>query len=659
MADSANLFDTSYISKMASEFKLFEDANKDFLTCSICKDIFKHPKQLKCMHNFCQDCLHPLLKVGTPCKIKCPLCRKEIELAVETVTKLEHNYFLSNLCELFLVANLNTVVVLCSFCSETLNKENASRCIDCSDNLCEKCAKAHTRTRFTRNHQVILISEFETGILLEKSREGNAKILCQKHPNNYLEYFCQTCQVPVCLGCTVVDHNQRGHHLLNLKDNPTTKKFKEQITQQIHKLEEMMPSFEKNIAIANEREMCLTESLEETKNGIRDTAKCLIDEIEAHTKSLIEKVDKRAEAIQKRIEHHREAAEIRLKSSAGINQFAKNLSRHGLNVEIMSSAKDLLRRMKELQEDMEDLHETGELRFIDQHEFKFGKVEKSKITVTTRHETFESKEYNYLEYCLENGAISGQYVKRGPNWPEGYDVYDHAGLYTDNTAGLIQRNEQNDVVVHFQSDLTLECKMNPGEYWLQPAHLHAGDLPLKWLERYVKYYMKVGDEVKRGLDWPAGNSSYDSVDGIGQKTGKITKINRTQGRNEVTVSFGPPVTNTVQCPMHTDVDRMNRNYEYYLLPLRSIPCITASDWVDSVVAPKIVQKVPLLQGVESRGFCSGRSRDFRGRESQDFRGRGIRRVQSLGNRIISQARRGQIHNDFRRGSTLYKGGEDW
>ncbi|XP_071941261.1 E3 ubiquitin-protein ligase TRIM56-like [Antedon mediterranea] len=196
------------------------------------------------MHNFCQDCLDPLLQEGTPSKIKCPLCREEVELEVNTVSELEDNIFLSNLCDLFVVANINNVDIFCSFCSEALREENASRCIDCSDNLCDKCAKTHTLTRLTRNHQVILMSELETGTLVKKAREGNIKTPCQKHPNNHLEYFCQTCQVPVCLGCTVVDHvRQSGHNLLNLQDHSTRDAYKEKITEQITKMEKLMPLF--------------------------------------------------------------------------------------------------------------------------------------------------------------------------------------------------------------------------------------------------------------------------------------------------------------------------------------------------------------------------------------------------------------------------------
>ncbi|XP_033127704.1 E3 ubiquitin-protein ligase TRIM56-like isoform X2 [Anneissia japonica] len=547
---------------MASEITLFEDANEEFLTCSICKDIFKHPKQLKCMHNFCQDCLQPLMNEATSRKIKCPLCREEVELTVDTVADLEDNIFLSHLCELFLVANLNTVDVLCSFCSEALNEENASRCIDCSDNLCDKCAKTHTLTCLTRNHQVILMSELKTETLVRKSREGNVKIPCQKHSNNHLEYFCQTCQVPVCLGCTVVDHvRQNGHDLINLNDGPTKEKFKEQITEQLNKLEEIIPSFEKHIDIANETEKCLIKSLEKTKNDIRDTAKSLIDEIEAHTKSLIEKVDKKAEAIQKSLEHHREAAEIRVKSSTKINQFARNLCKHGLNSEIMSSAKDLLRRMKELQEgNMKDLEGTGELCFVRQDEFKFGVVKECKI--------IERDEYNLLEYYTEKAMAVGNIVKRGPNWPTGYDNYDNNGYNGQNTIQSIQRNGPNDIraTVYFQSGFNMECKMNPGDYWLQPSNTFANYQ--RRLKCYAEHFMKVGDEVKRGLNWPLG--SNDSYDERGQKSGKITQVNQTQTGTTVTVDFGAPDNQTFECPMY--------NGCYYLLPLQnSFPLI---DWVE-------------------------------------------------------------------------------
>ena len=45
----------------------------DIISCSICLDKFKHPRNLDCGHTFCTTCLH-MIKIND--EIVCPLCRK-------------------------------------------------------------------------------------------------------------------------------------------------------------------------------------------------------------------------------------------------------------------------------------------------------------------------------------------------------------------------------------------------------------------------------------------------------------------------------------------------------------------------------------------------------------------------------------------------------
>ena len=53
---------------------LLYDKNKvlDIISCSICLEKFKHPRNLDCGHSFCTTCLH-LIKLNN--EIVCPLCR--------------------------------------------------------------------------------------------------------------------------------------------------------------------------------------------------------------------------------------------------------------------------------------------------------------------------------------------------------------------------------------------------------------------------------------------------------------------------------------------------------------------------------------------------------------------------------------------------------
>ncbi|ESP02424.1 hypothetical protein LOTGIDRAFT_138472, partial [Lottia gigantea] len=55
------------------------ELSEDFLTCCICLDRYKNPKQLPCLHSFCRDCLSDHIKAndtGGLIAFPCPECRK-------------------------------------------------------------------------------------------------------------------------------------------------------------------------------------------------------------------------------------------------------------------------------------------------------------------------------------------------------------------------------------------------------------------------------------------------------------------------------------------------------------------------------------------------------------------------------------------------------
>ncbi len=58
----------------------------DIISCAICLDKFKHPRNLDCGHTFCTTCLH-MIKINN--EIVCPMCRK--------ITKFDSNKMLIDL----------------------------------------------------------------------------------------------------------------------------------------------------------------------------------------------------------------------------------------------------------------------------------------------------------------------------------------------------------------------------------------------------------------------------------------------------------------------------------------------------------------------------------------------------------------------------------
>lgn len=73
---------------------------EEFLTCTICFEIYKDPKTLPCLHSFCKDCINNLRqeKAGKN-SYPCPICREVFQLPKDGAGDLKTNFCLKNLID--------------------------------------------------------------------------------------------------------------------------------------------------------------------------------------------------------------------------------------------------------------------------------------------------------------------------------------------------------------------------------------------------------------------------------------------------------------------------------------------------------------------------------------------------------------------------------
>src|SRR5271163_1546394 len=72
----------------------------DIITCSICLETLKEPKQLPCIHTFCFHCLQSLCKDNDPGdEVPCPLCRKLFVVPAGGIEDLTTNFFMIQLLQ--------------------------------------------------------------------------------------------------------------------------------------------------------------------------------------------------------------------------------------------------------------------------------------------------------------------------------------------------------------------------------------------------------------------------------------------------------------------------------------------------------------------------------------------------------------------------------
>ena len=61
------------------------------------------------------------------------------------------------------------------------------------------------------------IDQYETTKLINPTKLPVVEY-CSVHTENISEFYCETCQVPICTNCTIIEHRIPAHNHRYLKD---------------------------------------------------------------------------------------------------------------------------------------------------------------------------------------------------------------------------------------------------------------------------------------------------------------------------------------------------------------------------------------------------------------------------------------------------------
>uniref|UniRef100_A0A8D0KK15 RING-type E3 ubiquitin transferase n=1 Tax=Salvator merianae TaxID=96440 RepID=A0A8D0KK15_SALMN len=221
---------------------------EDFLTCKICYDLYVVPKILPCLHSYCHRCLEPLVENGL---VQCPECRLQAE-APAGATGLKTNFFINGLLELFQMKHNKALeCTVCSNAQKTVAA--AAHCLDCKDFLCQTCSQGHCCSRLTLHHKVVKLDEFLAGHY-DTDVRFLQELCCQGHPQEALRFFCDTCSLPICRDCRLLDHFQ--HKVISMASA---------VQRERPSVEELIRNLQGTIASISEQEKALEEAMEKLK----------------------------------------------------------------------------------------------------------------------------------------------------------------------------------------------------------------------------------------------------------------------------------------------------------------------------------------------------------------------------------------------------------
>ncbi|XP_077990902.1 E3 ubiquitin-protein ligase TRIM71-like [Glandiceps talaboti] len=331
---------------MAAEAtKFLEKIDANFLNCGICFGRYQNAKSLSCGHSFCQKCLSTL--AGKKPTVKCPLCRQKHQLPTGGVADLPNNFFLNELVRQFSERDDKlTDSKKCGGCEEG---DNTVRCIDCAMFLCDTCARTHRKVPMTRGHRLMSLAEYN------KTKSTDPALVqppmyCSKHPTQPLKFYCDTCEVPICLECTALDHKITEHNYRYLKDAAT--EYTKELVQMVAKLKMK----EREAKTNKQRVQSVSQSLD-SRVGVEE--KKLDDHMEKTIMDITRMIRENGKQLKKQLKEEYESRQQKLQAQykeldiaenylSNVVEFAEEVMHDGNVAKLMSAKTGMTSQMKEL-----------------------------------------------------------------------------------------------------------------------------------------------------------------------------------------------------------------------------------------------------------------------------------------------------------------------
>ncbi|XP_070556584.1 tripartite motif-containing protein 2-like [Ptychodera flava] len=330
-------------SKLATPEEILDEIGQDFLSCPVCLEQYKNPKILPCYHSFCQLCLEKLVeKTGS---LNCPTCQRSVQLPEDKVTGLDNNFFMNSMLE---VVKKRTGEVTdqnerkCEFCEET---EASVFCMDCEQYYCEVCSeKIHKKMKRAAMHEVFTVEDCKKGI---KTQKAIVKALenCKVHPKNEIKYYCDTCKIPICSECTIIDHRIPDHSHRYLQE--VADECNKELSVLVEKLKVKAREVDQSRAEVKDACKKVTEQCMVNKQKVRKQKDALIDKIEKEERKLIEKLDTDCSLQVKGLESDISDLELKYENLLSAWSYTEALMHHGNPAQLLSKSLNVRSRLDE------------------------------------------------------------------------------------------------------------------------------------------------------------------------------------------------------------------------------------------------------------------------------------------------------------------------
>ena len=318
---------------------------REEVSCPVCSDLFKDPRQLPCLHSFCLHCLkHWHQTSGGQNAFRCPKCQALSRVPASGDLKdLPTSFYLNGMIDVLAIKECNTTQVTCGNCDK--KSSEASYCFHCCMFYCEQCLIGHNMMRNNKDHRVLAVKEFQ-----DKDYEDVLRrpVFCsrQEHQKEELKYFCKKCETAVCQTCVTLDHG--GHTLKLIGEEAEAQKI--EMTALIQEQRQNLQAYMNLVTQLDEEYAELIEKRENVKRNVDSFTDDLIKTIQAKRQNILAAVENETRKSGESVARAKTEIQQKITLIESSLKKADKLLTRSINAEVVQLKKSLTAILEEVEQ---------------------------------------------------------------------------------------------------------------------------------------------------------------------------------------------------------------------------------------------------------------------------------------------------------------------
>ena len=215
-------------------------------------------------------------------------------------------------------------------------------CVECRQNLCDRCCKEHKRQRLSKQHQVL-----QRGIPV---KGDVAKLFgpnfCEFHPGKPADLYCSDCKGVLCMMCFAESHH--SHQCTDI--TKMGENFRKQLVKDIDEVAGCLGEVHGMKRIVGKEKKRFAREVEDVRLKVAKRSEELKETLERHTKSLLDELASLQTIALEEFGKNMEDMERHLKTLETFKNYCEEMRSKGSPSDVCRSMVDLRKRTGELKD---------------------------------------------------------------------------------------------------------------------------------------------------------------------------------------------------------------------------------------------------------------------------------------------------------------------